>query len=294
MELYIGVFAYNEERLIGACLDSILGQDFSCVDGVRVLVVSSGSTDGTNGIVREFERRDSRVELIVQDERRGKASAINEFLSRVPANGLCALVSADVILEGRDCMCKMVRRFEDQGVGMVTSHPVPVNSTNTLMGKIVWVLWEMKHRVSLIEPKTGEVVLFRKVFEKMPEDVLVDEAYVEWEIARRGLRIEYEPGAVVRNKGPETIGDFIKQRRRIYVGHKLLERRLGYRGSTFDIGLLFKIMFEIARERPDYIPALVGAVALETWARVLGRVDLLLGRYDTHGRWEMVETSKSM
>ncbi len=294
MELYIGVFAHNEERLIGACLDSILGQDFSCVDGVRVLVVSSGSTDGTDRIVREFGERDPRVELIVQDERRGKASAINEFLSRVPENALCALVSADVVLEGRDCMCKMVRRFSAEEVGMVTSHPVPVNSTDTLMGRIVWVLWEMKHRVSLIEPKTGEVVLFRKVFDKMPEDVLVDEAYVEWEIMRRGLKIEYEPEAVVRNKGPETAGDFIKQRRRIYVGHKLLERRLGYRGSTFDLGLLFRIMFGIAKERPNYVPALIGALALEAWARVLGRLDLLLRRYDTHGRWEMVETSKSM
>ncbi len=293
MVVYVGVFAYNEEKIILKNLESILSQELSCIDDMRVFVVSSGSTDKTNELVSEVAKRDSRVVLIAQKERLGKASAINEFLNNVPGNAICVMVSADVVLANRDCLCKMLIPFQDEGVGMTASHPIPVDDRSRLIGRIVHVLWEMKHRVSLIYPKTGEMIAFRKVFNAMPEDILVDEAYIEWEIGRRGLKIVYVSDAIVNNKGPEGIGEFIRQRKRIYIGHKLLERKLGYRGSTFNISLLFRIVYEMARQRPADIWPLFVTVLLEAYSRLLGRIDLLLGRYDKLGRWEVIEGTKT-
>ena len=294
MVVYVGVFAYNEERLIARNIQSILSQDLSCVDELKVFVVSSGSTDRTDEIVSEIAERDRRVVLIVEEERRGKASAINRFLEQVPDNEICVMVSGDVILEGSDCLCNLIKPFREESVGMTASHPVPVDDRKKLMGRVVNVLWDMKHRISLISPKTGEMVAFRKVFSYVPADVLVDEAYIEWEIMQKGLRIVYVPDAIVKNKGPETFSEFIRQRKRIYIGHKLLEKRLGYKGSTFDIGRLFRVVFDLLRENPEDFIAVFLAIFLEIYSRVLGRLDIALRRYDTGGRWEIIDGTKSM
>lgn len=56
---------YNVERLIGRCLDSILYQDFyDC----EILCVDDGSTDGTLDILRAYEKKDSRIQVFVNEK----------------------------------------------------------------------------------------------------------------------------------------------------------------------------------------------------------------------------------
>src|SRR5688500_15151334 len=55
------VAAYNEERNIARKIENTLGLDYPA-DRIEVLVVSNGSTDRTNDIVRGFT--DRRVRLI--------------------------------------------------------------------------------------------------------------------------------------------------------------------------------------------------------------------------------------
>jgi glycosyltransferase involved in cell wall biosynthesis/GT2 family glycosyltransferase len=65
--------AYNEQRYIRTCLESLL-QQRGC--SFEILVVDDGSSDATPTIVQEFERRDSRVRLLRQ-ERAGPGAARN-------------------------------------------------------------------------------------------------------------------------------------------------------------------------------------------------------------------------
>jgi succinoglycan biosynthesis protein ExoA len=57
--------ARNEERFIGACLDSVLAQDHS---NLQVIVVDGASRDRTASIVTELASRDPRVELLSNPE----------------------------------------------------------------------------------------------------------------------------------------------------------------------------------------------------------------------------------
>ena len=52
MDIAIGICAYNESQNIERCIRSIYEQDTRNVNVKEVLVVSSGSTDGTDDIVR--------------------------------------------------------------------------------------------------------------------------------------------------------------------------------------------------------------------------------------------------
>ena len=61
--------AYNRERYIAAALDSVLAQSFG---DFELLVVDDCSTDATAAIARAYERRDSRVRVVVNERNLGQ------------------------------------------------------------------------------------------------------------------------------------------------------------------------------------------------------------------------------
>src|SRR5579864_3985776 len=79
VSLAIGIMAYNEERNIGALLDSVFAQTAS-EKIARIVVVASGCTDRTCEIVSRYSQGDPRVVLIEEPDRAGKTAAINKFL----------------------------------------------------------------------------------------------------------------------------------------------------------------------------------------------------------------------
>ena len=82
--------AANEQRFIGACLDSVLAQDY---EALQVIVVDGASTDDTADIVRSRMKEDARVELVHNDRRNipsslnlGLAAATGTWLVRIDAH----------------------------------------------------------------------------------------------------------------------------------------------------------------------------------------------------------------
>src|SRR5690348_5617865 len=128
----VGVMAYNEEMNIRRTLRAVLEQESKSAAVAEVIVVASGCTDNTVAIVREVMQDDARVQLIVQEQREGKASAINLFLKKARSPVL-ALVGADIIPE-KDALERLCACFEDEMVGMVGARPVPVNDQDTFTG----------------------------------------------------------------------------------------------------------------------------------------------------------------
>ncbi len=94
MKVSVGVCAYNEEKNIGRVLESLINQKTKKINIDEIFVVSSGCTDNTNNIIREFENKDKRIKLIDQKEREGKSSAINLFLKNAK-NEILVLESGD-------------------------------------------------------------------------------------------------------------------------------------------------------------------------------------------------------
>jgi succinoglycan biosynthesis protein ExoA len=92
--------ACNEEEFLGACLDSVLAQDYP---DLQVVVVDGASTDGTLDIVRSRMKEDHRVELVHNDRRNipssmnlGLAAARGRWLVRIDAH--CTVPSSYVRL----------------------------------------------------------------------------------------------------------------------------------------------------------------------------------------------------
>ena len=290
MKCSIGVFAYNEEKNIGKLLEAILNQKTNKVEIEEIFVVASGCTDKTVSIAKEFEKKDARIKVLVQEKREGKYSAINLFL-KTAKNEILVMESADTIPE-KDTIEKLVNVFEDPKAGMAGTRPLPINDSKTFLGFTTHLLWSLHHQISLKHPKMGEMVAFRRIFDEIPPTA-VDEACIEGIIKNRGYKIVYVPEAIVYNKGPESISDFLKQRRRIHCGHFHLKETAGHEVSTMNPWMTFALVFKNIKFNFRSIIFTIGAILLETWGKVLGWWDYKIKR-KTHFVWDMAKTTRDL
>jgi hypothetical protein len=254
-----------------------------------VLVVSSGCTDFTEEIVRRIANEDPRVTLLVEPQRTGKAGAIN-LLLRESTEPIVVVVGGDVIFASGS-LCKLLEPFVDPSVGMTGARPVPTNARTGVVGNAVHLLWDMHHEISLSKPKLGEAVAFRRVLSTIDPTTLVDEATMEHTILSKGLQLRYVPGAVVRNRGPETLREFLAQRARIYRGHLALASATGYRVSSMSTASAIRAAWRLWRRGnpPHYMLA---TIALEATARAHAQLARLIARGHSDGIWHPIVTSK--
>jgi poly-beta-1,6-N-acetyl-D-glucosamine synthase len=287
----VGVMAYNEEANVLRTLRAIIEQESSKTCMAEVIVVASGCTDRTVPIVQEYMQDEPRIRLIVQERREGKASAINLFLQAAKSPVL-VLMGADTIPE-KETLERLCVNFADPTVGMVGARPVPVNDQDTFTGHAVHVLWRLHDSMARRVPKLGELIAFRNVVKTIPTDTAVDEISIQASIARQGLRMVYVPEALVYNKGPVTIRDFLSQRRRIYAGHLQVLAKEHFEAPTMNVRAILRALVENAPytlSTPRQICWTAGTIALEGCARLQGRYDVAHNR--THHIWQAVTSTK--
>ena len=287
----VGITAYNEEANIGKLLEAMLTQKLHQVEIAEIIVIASGCADHTVPIIQEHMARDPRIKLIVQEKREGKTSAINQFLQHAKED-ICVLESGDT-LPRADSIENLVKLFENPQVGMTGAQKIPVNVPEHIVGYMSHLRLRMEHQLCLEIPRLGELIAFRKVFNQLPPDIAMDEAFVEALVIRGGLEVHYAPDAVVYNMGPETLGEFILQRRRNYAGHLYLVHKYGYRVSSLETGRILRIAFDELWKALRLIFTLAWLALVEAFARMLGAYDYYIkGR--KHVVWDMAWTTKQV
>jgi len=285
----VGITAYNEEANIGRLLQAILDQRLYEVEISEIIVVASGCTDRTEEIVRSYMEKDPRIRLYVQERREGKTSAINLFLKHAREK-ICVLESGDT-LPRDDTIEKMVRMFRNPAVGMTGAHKVAVNTPDHIVDLLSHLRLKLEHQLCLEIPRLGELIAFRKVFDQLPPDVAMDEAFVEALIIRRGMQVRYAPEAVVYSMGPQTVGDFVRQRRRNYAGHLYLKEKYGYQVSSLQNTRVLRIALEEVWGAIRLIWTLGVLAVLELYSRMLGAWDYRV-RKKKHVIWDMAWSTK--
>jgi glycosyltransferase involved in cell wall biosynthesis len=289
----VGIMAYNEETNIGHTIHAVLQQQGPSVCIEEVIVVASGCTDRTVPIVAEIALQEPRVRLCLQEKREGKASAINVFLKEA-SSPIVVLLGADVLPEA--CALEyLCAPFKDPQIGMVGGRPVPVNDPTTFMGHAVHLLWRLHDQLARVRPKLGEVIAFRNVISGIPTTSAVDEISIQALISQLGYQLIYEPACIVYNKGPLTIRDFLKQRRRIYAGHLQVREQQNYEASTMKVSPIAHQLIacrDFTMSTPKQTLWTLGTAFLEGYARLQGYYDYRRKR--EHHIWQMVDSTKDL
>ncbi|MBR4570580.1 MAG: glycosyltransferase family 2 protein, partial [Candidatus Riflebacteria bacterium] len=65
--------AYNVEKYIGECLDSIIFQTYK---NIEIIVVNDGSKDNTLSIIRDYSKKDNRI-IIIDKQNTGVSDTRN-------------------------------------------------------------------------------------------------------------------------------------------------------------------------------------------------------------------------
>lgn len=290
----VGICVFNEEKNIANLLDSLLNQKLKNVIIDEIIIISSGSTDKTDHIVKNYIRKNTKIHLVKQKKREGKASAVNQFVENAK-NDVLVLLGGDIILD-KMLIERLVKEFETQEIGMTGAHPIPFNGGDENFSKFAaYLLWELHHRISLDAPKMGEVITFRKIFKRIPVLSSVDEANIEPLIRGQGYRIKYIPEAKVYNKAPITIDDFIAQRRRIFSGHLAVKHEQSYEVSTFSVFNIIIVLFNFLIESRNlkYFLFTPFVVFLEAYSRFLGWWDYVVAK-KRHTVWQVIKTTKEL
>jgi hypothetical protein len=288
----IGICVYNEEKNIGSLLDSLFTQKLKGVRITEIVVIASGTTDKTVTIVGQYARRRANIKILRERRRQGKASAVNKFIHAAKTD-ILVLVGGDIILTP-SVIQELVGKFRMNDVGMTGARPVPLNNARGLTGRAAYLLWELHHRISLEHPKMGEVVAFRKIFKRIPPIAGADEASIEPLIRGQGYQIKYVPRAVVHNKAPAHLADFILQRRRNYSLHLAVKYEQRYEVSTYRITPILKAVAGVVRDDPSplTIAAVIYIAGLEGLSRFLGWWDYRISK-KRHTVWDVIESTKN-
>ena len=288
LNVSICIPAYNEGKNIKTILNALRKQITKRIVINKIVVVSSGSTDDTESKVREFSDKYPNFYLIRQQERNGKASAINSFLQEVD-DEIVVIESADTIPQS-DTIEKLCRPFlRDKKIGMTGGAPIPVNDPNTFLGYIIHAWWWFHRNI----PRFGEIIAFRNVIGKLSPTTAVDEAYIQAKLAQRNYKLVHIDEARVKNKGPETVSDLIKQRRRIFNGHSRLHTEEHIKIDNMTRSSFKLLLFTYKMYHIKHIFWFVGGILIEIYARILGYYDSNVKKINPY-IWDTAKSTKNL
>jgi cellulose synthase/poly-beta-1,6-N-acetylglucosamine synthase-like glycosyltransferase len=233
--------AYNEEKLIGNCVRSILKSNYR---NYEIILVDDGSKDGTLKAMRRYEDP-PRVQVIAQPNG-GKASALNAGYQRAKGE-ILFFVDADGIFTP-STIREMLYGFRDQKVGAVCGNDAPINlnrlqtklqamQTHVGTGFVRRALAELNclpivsgnigafRRTALEQTVTDSgypthagfdrlwpFLRSRKAAEPLSKGFIGEDLELTWRIYRAGYKVNFAPHAIVLAEVPSTIKGLWKQR----------------------------------------------------------------------------------
>lgn len=287
MKKTIVICAHNEEANIGNILEHLLAEQ------IEEIIVVSSSTDQTNQITNSYRKKNAKIKLIEETSRLGMAHAINMGIENASGDAI-VVVSGDN-LPDQGAVAKLFTQFNDPRVGAVTGHPVPMNETNTGLGAIVHIIWNLHHLVSMGNPKlSGEFFGFRRdLVKSIPTSINCSDVYLQLVVENTKHRVVYVQSAFTHMAGPATLRDLIKQRQRVLAGHRQISRYYGRKPPTLDraqsLLLLPKSIPDVGNPRKIICAAM--ALFVESIAAFLSYLDGMKRNYSPI--WSPIPSTKA-
>ena len=110
------LLTWNSLDLTKGCLESL--QRTTTHPDVELILVDNGSTDGTPAYLRSLAEKDLRVKLVLNEENRGFAAAINQGLE-VSSGDYVVLLNNDIVLTRGWLTLLLARLDQDPSIGLI-------------------------------------------------------------------------------------------------------------------------------------------------------------------------------
>jgi biofilm PGA synthesis N-glycosyltransferase PgaC len=221
------VAVHNEERHLPAKLQNLAELDYPA-DRLQVIVVSDGSTDGTNRILGRWQDFAARTAIFA--DRRGKAAAVNRGVA-VAQGEIVAFTDARQTIAA-DALKQLIANFADRSVGCVSGELMVGQGRATACAEGVGLYWRWEKKIRHWEGLAGSTVGATGALYAVRRDLLVplqpgtilDDVYIPLHVARQGQRVVFEPRAQAFDPfTPDSKQEFRRKLRTLLGSYQLLQ-----------------------------------------------------------------------
>ncbi len=216
--LSVLIAAHNEEISIRKKLEATLSLDYPA-DKLEVLVLSDGSTDRTDEIVRLVA--DPRVRLIRTESRGGKTNAQNRGARE--ARGDILVFSDATTIYHSQALRRLAANYQDPRVGAVSGRYQyfdAAGNSPTGLGSIAFWNYEnfikqTQSRVSTITGCCGCIYSVRRsLYTELNPDIISDLVQPLW-VIQKGFKVVFEPEAMAYEETTRSTQEEFSMRVRV-------------------------------------------------------------------------------
>jgi cellulose synthase/poly-beta-1,6-N-acetylglucosamine synthase-like glycosyltransferase len=230
--------AHNEEIVIGATLEAMLTLDYP-KERLEIIVINDGSTDGTQDIVEEYARRNSRIVLFnvpIVEGGKGKSRALNLGV-KAARSDFIAVYDADNTPAPDALKYLAAQLLLHPGIGAVLGKFRTVNKHSNVLTRFInietlsfqSILQAGRWRLLKIATLPGTNFIIRKAvieqLEGWDEQALTEDLELSIRMYLRQWRIKYIPYAITYEQEPERWGVWLQQRTRWVQGNNYVARK---------------------------------------------------------------------
>ena len=216
--LSILIAAYNEEASIGKKLRETLALDYPA-SRREIMVLSDGSTDGTDSVVKSFS--DPRVRLLRVEGRRGKTHAQNEGVKA--CKGDIVVFSDATTVYHPMALRYLANRYADRNVGAVSGrYQYFDRGGNSPTGTGTVAFWNyenlikvLQSRINTISGCCGCIYSVRKsLYTELPDNIISDLVQPLW-VIKQGYKVKFEERAMAYEETTQSVREELSMRVRI-------------------------------------------------------------------------------
>jgi biofilm PGA synthesis N-glycosyltransferase PgaC len=189
----------NEEHALESKLRNLKELNYPS-DRYQIVVVSDGSTDKTERILRDWAH-DPRITVVLNQVSQGKASGLNDAIQA--AHGEIVLFTDARQKIEPDALHLLIENFADPNVGCASGELMLGDPTLGESGKGLSLYWRIEKQVRELEAASDSVVgatgaiyaVRRELLSTVPPGTILDDVYIPMQVVRQGKRVIFDSRA---------------------------------------------------------------------------------------------------
>ena len=195
-QISIVMVVRNEEGTLESKLQNLNGLDYPA-DRRQVIVVSDGSTDRTEQILREW-RRNCGIDIVLNPVAQGKASGLNDAIGLAQGN---VILFTDVRQKiEREAVRLLTENFADPDVGCASGELMLGDADNGEAARGTGLYWRIEKKIRELESDSGSVVgatgalyaVRRELVPHVPAGTILDDVFIPMNVVRKGARVVFD------------------------------------------------------------------------------------------------------
>lgn len=247
-EVSILCSAYNEEKVIQERINNILSLDYD-LSNVEMLVGSDCSSDRTNELLLELEKKHSWLKVHIFNERRGKAAVINDLV-KLARNEILVFTDANTEFD-KNSLKLLVKDFSNPEIGGVSGRLIllepEANRSESVEEK---KYWEYETLIKKAEGKLGILIganggifaIRRPLFREIPtRKAVTDDFFVSLSVLEKDSSFLYNYDAFAFEEVGRSVS--LEVKRKIRFAATNFQTMVFFRKLLFNKNILLSYAF---------------------------------------------------